>query len=72
MSARRSSVSSIPDEMRTKPSVTAFSPAGPAIYRGVDAAEARRRDQQIAALHESVHSGSIGEFELADIWRGIR
>ena len=40
-----------------------ISPASPTIHRGVDAPEAGRRDQQLAALHTSVHGASIGELD---------
>ena len=53
-SAIRSSVSSIPSEMRAKPSLTG-SPQRARRSTELDAAEARRRDQQRAAFHQRVY-----------------
>ena len=55
MSAIRSSVSSMPAEIRAKPVADRVAPPGPAVHRTVDAAEAGRGDQQVAVLHQGVH-----------------
>ena len=66
MSAIRSSVSSMPSRDARETLTNRVAPACPAVHRTVDAAEAGRRDEQVAVLRERMHGRRALELDRHD------